>query len=125
MPCVAVTGLTDWEMPEESFFVMKVEGLCIGSSGVNNKNKRVGYVLYCKRKLNAKMEIFAWIIQNIFTQFVQDQWLVMMQKKMVLFQFRVFVSDCDGDYSQLKAILANIDHFSANDIIATKHNASR
>lgn len=49
---------------------MKVEGLCIGGSGVSSKNKQVGYVLYCKWKPNAEMERFTWIIQNIFTPFV-------------------------------------------------------
>ncbi len=129
MPCVAVTGLTDWEMPKESFLVMEVEGLCVGGFGVNNKNQQVDCVLYCKGKPNAEVDRFLWIIQNIFTPFVQDQWLEYSgydaEQDGAIPKKEFVVSYCDGDNSQLKAILANVNHYSANGIIANKHNTSR
>ncbi len=96
--------------------------------GVSNKNKQVGCVLYFKGKPNAEMERFAWITQNMFTPFVWDQQLEYsgydVEQDSDIPEKEFDLSYCDGNDSQLKSILAIINHYSENDIIANKHNAS-
>ncbi len=96
---------------------MEGEGLCVGGSGVNNKNKQIGYVLYRKGKPNSEVDRFLWIIQNISTPFVQDQRLEYSgydaEQDGAIPTKEFVVSYCDDNNSQLKAILTNVDHYSA------------
>ena len=68
--CVAVTGLADYEMPNEDFIVLHPEELCIGGSGISYGNKTIGYVQLMKGKKRSEKKRFEFIRDEILFNFI-------------------------------------------------------
>ena len=128
-PVYIISGLTEYEMPNDDFLVLDVEGMCVGGYGVGGSTEK-GYIILMAAKTGMEKVRFAWVLENIMIPFVKK-----LRKK--YFSFTVeggqipedlkAVFWCDGDNSQIDSIVNEngISLFVANGIIANKHNASR
>ena len=116
-------------MPEDDFIIWEIEGLCIGGYGAH-RSTGVGYFLFMRGTPGAEKKRFQWIRENILFPFINwgrkeyndfdvDSGAPMGDKLTA-------VSWCDGDHSQIDTIVSpdGIHRYSANNVIANKHNAS-
>ena len=127
--CYCFSGLSEWEMPEDDFIIWEIEGLCIGGYGAH-RSAGVGYVLFMRGTPGAEKKRFQWIRENILFPFINwgrkeyddfdvDSGAPMGDKLTA-------VSWCGEDHSQIDTIVSpdGIHRYSANNVIANKHNAS-
>jgi hypothetical protein len=123
------SGLSEWEMPEDDFIVWEIEGLCIGGYGAY-QSTGVGYVLFMRGIPGAEKKRFQWIRENVLFPFInwgrKDYDDFDVDSKAPMGDELTAVSWCDGDHSQIDTIVSpdGIHRYSANKVIANKHNAS-
>ena len=124
---VTIAGLSEYEMPDDEFMHVEVEGLCIGGGESNPNNKQVGHVLFMRNTEGAEKQRFKWYQNNILIPGINNQ-------RKVYFDYDgdgdipvklTACSWCDGDLSQIEAIKEDIQEFIKHNIIANKQNAAR
>jgi hypothetical protein len=127
--CYCFSGLSEWEMPQDEFINWEIEGLCIGGYGAY-RSTGVGYVLFMRGTPGAEKKRFQWIQENVLFPFIN--WVrkeydgLDVESGAPMGAEHTAVSWCDGNNSQIDTIVCKdgIQRYSANNVIANKHNAS-
>ncbi len=127
--CYCFAGLIEREMPNDEFIIWEVEGLCIGGYGAYHSTG-IGYVLFMRGTPGAENKRFQWIRDNILIPFInwgrKEYDGIDVESGAPMGDEHTAVSWCDGDNSQIDTIVSEegIQRYSANNIVANKHNAS-
>ena len=110
-------------MPENDFIIWEIEGLCIGGYGAH-WSTGVGYFLFMRGTPGAEKKRFQLIRENILSPFIN--WGTKEYDDFDDELTAVSWCWCDGDHSQIDTIVSpdGIHRYSANNVIANKHNAS-
>ena len=128
--CICISGLSEWEMPEDDFILWEIEGLCIGGYGVNG-SRDVGYVLFMKKYKGAEKDRYAWIQKRILIPFCQKiRWKYDGYDDSTGApppEWMRINNYCDRDNSQLDTIVSEegILAHGLHKITANKHSAAR
>jgi hypothetical protein len=128
---VAVSGLTEKEMPHgEDFIHVEIPGLCIGGGNVGvSSSQQVGHLFLMRNTVGAEKERFKHYQEHILVPGINQQ-----RKKYSDFNINaseeipkelIAVAWCDDDLAKIDAIRKYIDLFSENKIIPNKQNAAR
>ena len=121
-------GLSEWEMQQDAFIVMRIEGLCVRGYGAH-RSTGVGWVLFMRKGEGAEKKRFEWIREHILFPFID--WC---RKKYDNFDKSLGVplsedlraiSWVDGDNSQINTIISEegIASYAKNLVTVNKHNA--
>ena len=129
-PVYIIAGLSEYEMPNDDFLVMRIQRLCVGGFGVNGADG-YGYVILLRDKKGMDRWRFEWIQKEVLIPFINKCRLeydgidVSLGGRIDEQYMAVFW--CDGDAQQIAAITseAGIQLLSEMGVIANKHNASR
>jgi hypothetical protein len=127
--CSCFSGLSEWEMPQDEFIIWEIEGLCIGGYGAY-RSTGVRYVLFMRGTPGAEKKRFQWIQENVLFPFINwgrnEYDGLDVESGAPMGAEHTAVSWCDGDTSQIDTIVCKdgIQRYSANNVIANKHNAS-
>mmetsp|Transcript_13645 Transcript_13645/g.23958 ORF Transcript_13645/g.23958 Transcript_13645/m.23958 type:complete len:497 (+) Transcript_13645:87-1577(+) len=68
---IAITGMSERELPKDKFIPLKFEGLCVGGYGVGG-SKKPGYVLLMRGYPGAEIDRFDWLRDNIHFPHIND-----------------------------------------------------
>ena len=131
--CYSFSGLTEREMPNHTFLVLRIQGLCVGGYGAG-QNSGWGYVLFMRGEKGAEERRFKWIRDNILIPFIN--WTRLEYDKVDIAKLvdegvpieeeNIAISYGDGDVSALKTIVSEegIAVYNRNGIVGCKGNPS-
>jgi hypothetical protein len=116
-------------MPKDEFIIWEVKGLCINRYGAH-RSTGVGYVLFMKGTPGAEKKRFQWIRDHVLMPCInwdrKEYGGFDVESGAPMSDEHTAVSWCDGDNSQIYTTVSEegIQHYSVNNVIANKHNAS-
>ena len=116
-------------MPKDEFIIWEVKGLCINRYGAH-RSTGVGYVLFMKGTPGAEKKRFQWIRDHVLMPCInwdrKEYGGFDVESGAPMSDEHTAVSWCDGDNSQIDTTVSEegIQHYSVNNVIANKHNAS-
>ena len=70
--CITVSGLSKEELPNEPIVMMKVNGLCVGGSGVSVGNEQPGFVFFLRAEYKMDVRRYELYQKEILIPFVNQ-----------------------------------------------------
>ena len=126
---ITVCGLSEREMPTDSCIVLKIQGLCVGGSGVSVGPQQYGYLCFMRgdgkmdknRYKNYRDKVFLPFVEATRSDYAD------LEKGTVIPADLQAVSWCDGDLAQIDNVVneESLALYAEHKICACKQNAAR